>query len=121
MPKRILIADDARLMRRMIESTLTAAGYEVVGQAVNGKEVVVLYEKLQPDLVTMDIVMPEVEGIEAIKQILCLNHEANIIVISSLGQNLLIEDAMKAGARAFLAKPFQPSELIKVIQDILGI
>ena len=120
MPKRILIADDARMMRRLIKNVLEARGYEVAGEAASGKEVIALYQALRPDLVTMDIVMPEIEGIDAIKQIMHSDPEAKIIVITSLGQKLLAEDAVSAGARAFLAKPFQPSELADVVKDILG-
>ncbi len=119
MAKRVLIADDARIMRSLIRNTLSAAGYEVIGEAKNGQEVVELYAQLKPDLVTMDIVMPVLEGIEAIKRIMNFDPAARVMVITSLGQKILADDALRCGARCFLPKPFQPTDLVKLAHQAL--
>ena len=120
MPHRILVADDSRLTRAIIKNALTAAGFEVVGEAENGRQAVDMYGQLKPDLVTMDLIMPEMDGMQATKEILSKDTTARVLVVTSLGQNLLQEDALKAGARAMIAKPFQPPELVKAVNDVLG-
>ena len=104
---KILIVDDAAFMRMMIKDILTKNGYEVVAEAANGVEAVELYKSHQPDLVTMDITMPEMDGIEAVKQIKAVNPAAKVIMCSAMGQQSMVMDAIKAGANDFIVKPFQ--------------
>ncbi|MHB8780818.1 MAG: response regulator [Candidatus Geothermincolia bacterium] len=114
-----LIVDDALFMRMMIRDILVSVGIEVVGEAENGRDAVDEYERLKPDLVTMDIVMPEVDGIEAVKRILEADPEARIIMCSAMGQQPLVVEALEAGARDFIVKPFQPSKVIETVRKTL--
>jgi two-component system chemotaxis response regulator CheY len=120
MAHRILIADDSRLTRAIMKNALTSAGFDVVGEAENGREAVQKYKELKPDVVTMDLIMPEMDGMQATKEILNQDAGARVLVVTSLGQKLLEEDAMKTGAQAMIAKPFQPPELVKAVQDIIN-
>lgn len=120
MAQRILIVDDSRLTRAIIKNTLTGAGFDVVGEAENGKDAIVKFRELKPDMVTMDLIMPDVDGMQATKEILSKDPAAKILVVTSLGQKLLEEDAMKTGARGMIAKPFQPQELVKAVNDVLS-
>src|ERR1035437_7219654 len=106
--KRVLIVDDAVVMRMMIKGILSKNGYEVVGEAQNGVEAVEKYRALVPDLVTMDIVMPEMDGITAVKQIVAVDPTGGIIMGPSRGQRALVGGAIQAGAKSFITKPFQP-------------
>jgi two-component system, chemotaxis family, chemotaxis protein CheY len=115
MAKRILITDDALFMRVTLKRILTDAGYEVVGEAANGKESVALYESLKPDLVTMDITMPEMDGIEALKAIRASDPNATVVMCSAMGQQNLMVEALTAGAKEFLVKPFQADKVIDVV------
>ncbi len=119
MGKTILIVDDAAFMRMMIKDILTKNGYEVVGEAQTGKEAVELYGKLKPDLVTMDITMPEMNGIDAVKAIKKNDPTARIIMCSAMGQQAMVIDAIQAGARDFIVKPFQPSRVLEAVQKAL--
>ena len=121
MAQRILIVDDSRLTRAIIKNTLTGAGFDVVGEAENGRDAINKYHELKPDMVTMDLIMPDVDGMQATKEILAKEPRARILVVTSLGQKLLEEDAMKTGARGMIAKPFQPQELIKAVNDVLAV
>jgi two-component system chemotaxis response regulator CheY len=114
-----LIVDDALFMRMMIKDILRNAGVEVVGEAENGAEAVTMYDKLRPDLVTMDIVMPEMDGIEAVKQILKGDPAARVIMCSAMGQQPLVVEALEAGAKDFIVKPFQPSKVIETVNKTL--
>lgn len=114
--KRVLIADDANFMRMMIKNILTKQGYEVVGEAANGLEAIELYQSLKPDIVTMDITMPECNGIEAVKGIKQVDAEAKIVMVSAMGQQSMVMDAIKAGAKDFIVKPFNEDK----IADSLG-
>lgn len=119
MAQRILIVDDSRLTRAIIKNALTAAGFEIVGEAENGRQAVDMFFQTKPDLVTMDLIMPDVDGMQATKEILAKDAQAKVLVVTSLGQNLLQEDAIKAGAKGMIAKPFQPPELVKAVQTAL--
>ena len=110
---KILIVDDAAFMRMMIKDILTKNGYEVVAEAANGVEAVELYKSHQPDLVTMDITMPEMDGIEAVKQIKAVNPAAKVIMCSAMGQQSMVMDAIKAGANDFIVKPFQADRVLE--------
>ena len=115
MPKKILVCDDAQLTRRTLKNILENDGYLVVGEAVNGKDAVKKYKDLRPDLVFMDIVMPELDGIEAVKQIIAEDPEAMIIMCSSLAQQNKVVSAIKAGAKDFIVKPFTPERVLDSI------
>ncbi|WP_067617182.1 response regulator [Alicyclobacillus acidiphilus] len=116
---RILIVDDAAFMRMMIKDILTKNGMEVVGEAADGLQAVERYQELKPDLVTMDITMPEVDGIEALKRIRALDPAARVIVCSAMGQQAMVIDAIQAGAKDFIVKPFQADRVIEAIQKAL--
>ncbi|GIO26162.1 response regulator [Ornithinibacillus bavariensis] len=119
MGKRILIVDDAAFMRMMIKDILTKNGFEVVGEAQDGAQAVELYKELNPDLVTMDITMPEMDGISALKKIREANPNAKVIMCSAMGQQAMVIDAIQAGAKDFIVKPFQADRVIEAIQKAL--
>jgi len=116
----ILVCDDAIFMRTMIGDILTGAGYEVVGEAETGVQAVEQYSRLKPDLVTMDIVMPDMGGIDAVREIRRLDPEAKILMCSAMGQQALVVEAIQAGAKDFVVKPFQPSRVLEAVQRVLG-
>ncbi len=111
----VLIVDDAKFMRMVLRRILTSQGHKVVGEATNGEEAVEMYAKLRPDIVTMDIVMPKLNGIEAVRRIMQFDPNAKIIMVTALGQESFVLDAIKAGAREFIIKPFRNEEIIKVV------
>jgi len=116
---RVLIADDASFMRQMIREIIEPEGHEVVGEATNGIEAVDLYNELSPELVTMDIVMPKRSGIDAVKSILEQHPTACIVMCSALGQETLVMEALQAGAKDFIVKPFKPDSVIATITKML--
>jgi len=116
---RVLIADDASFMRQMIREIIEPEGHEVVGEATNGIEAIDLFNELSPDLVTMDIVMPKRSGIDAVKAILAEHPTACVVMCSALGQETLVMEALQAGARDFIVKPFKPDSVIATISKIL--
>ena len=120
MSSTVLVCDDAVFMRTMVSDILSQAGFTVVGEAENGKQAVEKYKQLKPDLVTMDIIMPEMGGIEAVKQITQADPTARILMCSAMGQQALVQEALQAGARDFVVKPFQPSRLLEAVQSVLG-
>lgn len=119
MKARVLIADDASFMRQMIREIIEPEGYEVVGEATNGIEAVEQFLDLRPDLVTMDIVMPKRSGIDAVKGILVEDPQAQVVMCSALGQETLVMEALQAGARDFIVKPFKPDAVIATMNKIL--
>lgn len=116
---RVLIVDDAIFMRTMIRDILEKNGFEIVGEAGTGKEAVEKFTRLKPDLITMDIVMPEMGGIEAVKSIIKIDKQAKILMCSAMGQKALVIEAIQAGAKDFVVKPFQPSAVIEAITRIM--
>lgn len=120
MPGRVLIVDDALFMRNMLADIFTRAGWEVVAEAENGEEAIAMYRQHRPHLVTMDIVMPVMGGIDALKKIIQQESEARIIVCSALGQKHLILDAINAGARDFIVKPFQSEQVLEVAERVVN-
>ena len=120
MPKRLLITDDAMIIRAMIRDAATEAGWEVVGEATNGGEAVELYQSLQPDLVTLDLVMPEYDGLHALREIRRLNAEARVVIVSALNQKATLREALHLGARDFLVKPFAKPMLLETISRAVG-
>jgi len=119
MKGRVLVADDAAFMRQMIRDILEAEGLEVVGEAVDGVEAVEQFERLHPDLVTMDIVMPRCSGIDAVKRILEKDAGARIVMCSALGQETLVMEAVQAGAKDFIVKPFKPESVAATLRKVL--
>jgi len=117
---RILIVDDAAFMRMMIKDILTKNGYHVVGEAQDGRQAVEKYKELQPDLVTMDITMPEMDGIQALKLIREYDPNAKVIMCSAMGQQAMVIDAIQAGAKDFIVKPFQADRVIEAVKKTVG-
>ena len=120
MGHRVLVCDDAIFMRTMISDILSGAGYEVVGEAETGLQAIQRYRELKPDLVTMDIVMPDMGGIEAVREITKEDPNAKILMCSAMGQQALVVEAIQAGAKDFVVKPFQPSRVLEAVQRVLG-
>ena len=120
MSKNILIADDATFMRTLLKDILVKNEYVVAGEATNGAEAVSLYRELKPDLVTMDITMPEKNGIDALKEIMAENPGAKVIMCSAMGQQAMVLEAIKSGAKDFVVKPFQAERVIEAVQKVLG-
>lgn len=116
----VLVCDDAIFMRTMISDILSQAGYEVVGEAETGIQAVEKFKELNPDLVTMDIVMPDMGGIDAVREIITVDPDARILMCSAMGQQALVVEAIQAGAKDFVVKPFQPSRVLEAVQRVLG-
>ncbi len=119
MKARVLIADDASFMRQMIREIIEPEGYEVVGEATDGMEAVEQFEELRPDLVTMDIVMPKRSGIDAVRRILEKTPDACVVMCSALGQETLVMEALQAGAKDFIVKPFKPDSVVSTLAKVL--
>ncbi|MGE5701209.1 MAG: response regulator [Clostridia bacterium] len=120
MSHKVLIVDDAAFMRMMIKEILTKNGYTVVGEASDGAQALEKYKELGPDLVTMDITMPEMDGITALKEIKRLDANARVIMCSAMGQQAMVIDAIQAGAKDFIVKPFQADRVLEAIKKTLG-
>ncbi|MGG3495387.1 response regulator [Peribacillus simplex] len=120
MANRILIVDDAAFMRMMIKDILSKNGFEIVGEASDGAQAVDKYKETLPDLVTMDITMPEMDGITALKEIKKVNPQAKVIMCSAMGQQAMVIDAIQAGAKDFIVKPFQADRVLEAINKALS-
>jgi two-component system chemotaxis response regulator CheY len=120
MAKNILICDDAAFMRMMIKDILTKNGYTVAGEAENGLKAVEKYNELKPDLVLMDITMPEMDGIQALKQIKSVDPSASIIMCSAMGQQAMVIEAIQSGAKDFIVKPFQAERVLEAVKKVVG-
>ena len=116
---RVLIADDASFMRQMIRDIIEPEGFEVVGEASDGVEVVEKFKELHPDLVMMDIVMPKRSGIDAVKGIVAMDPTARVVMCSALGQETLVMEAIQAGAKDFIVKPFKPESVVETLKKAL--
>lgn len=116
----ILLVDDAAFMRMMIKDILSKNGFEILGEAENGAKAVEKYKELNPDLVVMDITMPEMDGIQAVKAIKEINPNAKIIMCSAMGQQAMVIEAIQAGAKDFIVKPFQADRVIEAVKKALG-
>lgn len=117
---RIMIVDDAAFMRMMLRDILTKGGHEVVGEAENGLKAVDKYKEVSPDLVLMDITMPELDGIGAVKRIKAVDPNAKIIMCSAMGQQVMVLESIQAGARDFIVKPFQADRILEAIGKCVG-
>jgi len=120
MAKNILICDDAAFMRMMIKDILTKNGYNVIGEAENGAKGVEKYNELKPDLVLMDITMPEMDGIASLKAIKASDPGATVIMCSAMGQQAMVIESITAGAKDFIVKPFQADRVIEAVKKVLG-
>lgn len=119
MAARILVVDDAAFMRMMVKEILVKNGFQVVGEAENGLQAIARYQELTPDLVTMDITMPELNGIQAVREIRKINPNARIVMCSAMGQQAMVIDAIQAGARDFIVKPFAPDRVLEAVRKAL--
>ena len=117
---RVLVVDDAAFMRKMVGDALTKGGHEVVGEAANGLEAVERYQALRPEVTTLDITMPEKDGLSALKEIMALDPTARIVMCSALGQESKVLEAIKAGAKDFVVKPFQPDRVLSAIEKAVA-
>ena len=115
---KVLIVDDAAFMRISIKNSLTKNGYEVVGEAENGKIGVEKYKELSPDIVTMDITMPELNGLDALKEIMKIDPAAKVVMVSAMGQEAMVRDAILSGAKGFIVKPFKEDGIIAAIKKL---
>ena len=120
MAKNILICDDAAFMRMMIKDILTKNGYNVAGEAENGAKAVEKYAEVKPDLVLMDITMPEMDGIQALKEIKKLDGNAKVIMCSAMGQQAMVIESIQAGAKDFIVKPFQAERVLEAVKKVIG-
>ena len=119
MKARTLVADDASFMREMIREIIEPEGFDVVAEAGDGTDAVTAFKEHSPDIITMDIVMPKMSGIEAVKQIIQLDPGAKIVMCSALGQEALVMEALKAGASDFIVKPFKPDAVVVTLRKAL--
>ncbi len=119
--KKILIVDDAAFMRLAIKTTLEKSGFQVVGEAANGLEGIQKFIELRPDIVTLDITMPEMTGLEALKAIIKKDASAKVVMVSAMGQEAMVREAVIHGAKSFIVKPFKDEQLIKTINKVLAI
>ncbi|MBQ6759415.1 MAG: response regulator [Selenomonadaceae bacterium] len=120
MAVRVLVVDDAAFMRMMVKDILSKNGYEVVGEAENGLKAVEKFTELRPDLGTMDITMPEMDGISAVKAIKKIDPKAKIVMCSAMGQQAMVIEAIQAGARDFIVKPFQQDRVLEAVRKAVG-
>lgn len=118
MAKNVLICDDVAFVRSTLSRILVQAGYQVVGEAKDGQEAIQMYAKLRPDVVTMDIVMPMMSGIEATRKIVKMDKEAKIVIITAMGQENFVMEAINAGARDYLIKPFKSEEVLRTLDRL---
>ena len=116
---RVLVVDDAAFMRKVVGDALNGGGHEVIGEAANGAEAIARYQELQPDLMTLDITMPEMDGLTALKQIIAFDPSARIIMCSALGQESKVLEAIKGGAKDFVVKPFKAERVLDAVSKAL--
>ena len=116
--KRVLIVDDAAFMRVSIKNMLAKNGYEVIGEAENGKIAIQKYQELSPDIITMDITMPEMDGLASLKKILSMNPSANVVMISAMGQESMVREAVLSGAKGFIVKPFKEDVILAALGNL---
>ncbi len=117
---KILLVDDAAFMRKVIKDTLSKAGYTDLHEAVDGADAVEKYASLKPDLVLMDITMPNMDGLEALKAIRAADGNANVVMCSAMGQETMVIDAIRSGAKDFIVKPFKGERVLKTVTSIVG-
>ena len=118
---KILVIDDSPFIFKAVKRALEPAGYEIVGYADNGKLGIEMYEKYKPDIVTLDITMPVMDGLETASNLMCSDPDVRVILLSAMGDETLVQNARKIGIRHFLSKPFKPDELIHTIKDLIKV
>ena len=118
--KKVLIVDDASVVRLMIKRALKEGGFEIVGEAVNGIDAFTKYKELRPDIVTMDITMPEADGIQATKDIIAFDENAKVVIMSGIEQKEMLWQAIKAGAASYIVKPFENDRVISTLNEVIG-
>ncbi len=116
---RILICDDARFMRLMLSRIISKMGHEVVGEASNGEEAVQMYHDLKPDIITLDVVMPKMDGLNALRRILAIDPEAKVLMVTAIGNQTMVLNAMRLGAREYVVKPFRIGEVVRAVNKLL--
>ena len=116
---KILIVDDSKMSRKMLRTIIEGIGHEIVGEASNGEEGLKLYKELKPEAVTMDITMPEMDGISSLKEIIQFDKEAKVVMITAAGQSSKLMDALKHGAKEFICKPYEPEQIINAMNEVL--
>ena len=121
MGKRLLVTDDAIIIREMIKDTATRAGWQIVGEACNGQQAADRFRELQPDAMTLDLVMPEFDGLHALREILRQDPSAKVVVVSALDQKTILKEAFKLGAADFVVKPFDQSQLVSTLNRVAGV
>lgn len=119
MGKSVLVCDDAAFMRMMVKDVLIKNGYSIAGEAENGRKAIDKYGELSPDLVLMDINMPEMNGMEALKKIMRIDANAKVVMCSIMGQQAMIDEAIQSGAKGFIVKPFQPKDVLKALEKVI--
>jgi two-component system chemotaxis response regulator CheY len=117
---RVLVVDDAVFMRKVVSDALAKGGHEVIGEAANGQEAVDQFQSLKPEVMTLDITMPEKDGLAALKEIIAMDPQARVVMCSALGQETKVLEAIKAGAKDFVVKPFQPDRVLSAIEKAVG-
>ena len=117
---RVLVVDDAAFMRKMVTDALSGGGHEIVGEAANGSEAVQRFQELRPDVMTLDITMPEKDGLAALKEIIAVDPGAKVVMCSALGQESKVLESIKLGAKDFVVKPFQADRVLSAIEKALG-
>jgi two-component system chemotaxis response regulator CheY len=117
---RVLVVDDAAFMRKMVTDALSSGGHEIVGEAANGEEAVQRFQELRPDVMTLDITMPEKDGLAALQEIIAVDPGAKVVMCSALGQESKVLQSIKLGAKDFVVKPFQPARVLSAIEKALG-
>ena len=120
MSKTLLVTDDALIIREMIKDAATEAGWEIAGEAVNGQDAIEKYKQLNPDVVTLDLVMPDYDGIHALRGILEVDPQARVCVVSALDQTKVLKDAFKIGAADFIVKPFNQKNLVETLDNLVS-
>ncbi len=118
--KKVLIVDDASVVRLMIRKVLMQGGFEIVGEAVNGIDALTKYKELRPDVVTMDITMPEADGIQATKDIIAFDEDAKVVILSGIDQKEMLWQAIKAGAASYIVKPFENDRVLSTLKEVTG-
>ncbi|MEA2443911.1 MAG: two-component system, chemotaxis family, chemotaxis protein CheY [Thermoleophilales bacterium] len=117
---RVLVVDDAVFMRKVVSDALATGGHEVIGEAANGQEAVDQFQSLKPEVMTLDITMPEKDGLTALREIIAMDPQARVVMCSALGQETKVLEAIKAGAKDFVVKPFQPDRVLSAIEKAVG-
>ncbi|MFQ5714870.1 MAG: response regulator [Candidatus Scalinduaceae bacterium] len=117
--KKVLIVDDASVARLLIKKILKQGDFMIVGEAANGKDALAKYKELRPDVVTMDVIMPEADGLQATKDILAFDRNAKVVIVSSIDQKEMLVRAIKAGASSYIVKPFESDRVISALNEVL--